>query len=132
MGPSSPSPLLKPILTAFGLFFIFGVFAMNRLWPSGWAWQPEQQAYLHMILGIYVTLGVFLVLAARDPARHLGLIWFTVWSSVVHGGVMAIHSVTDPGQMGHLSGDVAALFLTAVVLTALTPWRLSIATTGAP
>ena len=127
MGPSSPSPLLRPVLTAFGLFFIVGVFAMNRLWPNGWAWQPEQPAYLHMILGIYVTLGVFLLLAARDPVHHLGLIWFTVWSSVVHGGVMAVHSITDPGQMGHLWGDVAALFLTAAVLTALTPWRLSLA-----
>src|SRR5439155_297953 len=68
-------------------------------------------------LGIYATLGVFLLLAARDPARNVSLIWFTVWSSIVHGAVMAVHSVTDPGQIGHLWGDVAALFLTAVVLT---------------
>jgi len=45
----------------------------------------------------------------------VGLIWFTVWSSVAHGTVMAVHSVTDPGQMGHLWGDVAALYLTAVL-----------------
>jgi uncharacterized protein DUF6632 len=78
-----------------------------------------------MILGIYITLGVFLLLAARNPLRHLSLIWFTVWSSLVHAGVMAVHSVTDPGQMAHLWGDVAALMLTAGVLAALTPWRLS-------
>jgi hypothetical protein len=47
------------------------------------------------------------------------LIWFTVWSSLAHATVMAIHSLTDPGQMGHLWGDVAALVLTAVVLTVL-------------
>ena len=121
MSPSSASPLLRPVLTAFGLFFIFGIFVLNRVWPSGWAWQPEQPAYLHMILGIYATLGVFLLLAARDPARHLSLIWFTVWSSAVHAVVMAVHSVTDPGQMGHLWGDVAGLLLTAAVLAALTP-----------
>jgi len=121
MSPSSASPLLRPVLTAFGLFFIFGIFALNRVWPSGWAWQPEQPAYLHMILGIYATLGVFLLLAARDPARHLSLIWFTVWSSAVHAAVMAVHSATDPGQMGHLWGDVAGLLLTAAVLAALTP-----------
>jgi hypothetical protein len=92
---------------------------LNRIWPAGWAWQPEQPAYLHMILSIYVTLGIFLLLAARDPARHLSLIWFTVWSSLAHATVMAIHSLTDPGQMGHLWGDVAALVLTAVVLTVL-------------
>jgi hypothetical protein len=92
---------------------------LNRAWPSGWAWQPEQPAYLHMIFSIYATLGVFLILAARDPARHMSLIWFTVWSSLAHGTVMAIHSFTDPGQMGHLWGDVAGLYVTAIVLTLL-------------
>ena len=125
MPPSTPSPLLRPVLTVFGLVFIFGIAILNRIWPSGWAWQPEQPAYLQMILGIYATLGVFLLLASRNPGQHLGLIWFTVWSSLVHAGVMAVHSVRDPGQRGHLWGDVAALVLTAVVLAALTPWRLT-------
>jgi hypothetical protein len=121
MTATSPSPLLRPVLIAFGLFFIFGIVIMNRLWPSGWAWQPEQPAYLHMIFGIYATLGVFLVLAARNPTQHLSLIWFTIWSSIVHALIMAVHSVTDPGQIGHLWGDVAALLLTAGVLAALIP-----------
>jgi hypothetical protein len=121
MTATSPSPLLRPVLIAFGLVFIFGIFILNRLWPSGWAWEPEQPAYLHMILGIYATLGVFLLLAARDPIRHLSLIWFTVWSSIVHAAIMAVHSLTDPDQIGHLWGDVAALLLTAGVLAALTP-----------
>ena len=119
MDASSPASLLRPVLRIFGLIFIFGIPLLNRIWPSGWAWAPEQPAYLHMIWGIYATLGVFLLIAARDPARHLSVIWFTVWSSVVHGAVMAVHSVTDPGQRGHLWGDVAALFVTAVVLTVL-------------
>jgi uncharacterized protein DUF6632 len=119
MSPSARPLLLSRVLTVFGLVFVFGLAALNRVWPAGWAWEPEQPAYLHMILSIYVTLGIFLLIAARDPARHLGLIWFTVWSSVAHGTVMAVHSVTDPGQMGHLWGDVAALYLTAAVLTVL-------------
>jgi hypothetical protein len=119
MNGTASSSLLRPVLRAFGLVFIFGIPLLNRVWPSGWAWTPEQPAYLQMIWGIYATLGVFLLLAARDPARNTSLIWFTVWSSIVHGAVMAVHSVTDPGQLGHLSGDVAALFLTAVVLTVL-------------
>jgi hypothetical protein len=43
--------------------------------------------YLMMILGIYATLGVFLLMASRDPDAHKSIIWFTVWSSVVqnHG-----------------------------------------------
>src|SRR5207245_10355172 len=121
----SPSRLWRPVLRIFGFIFIFGIFVLNRLWPSGWAWEPEQPAYLQMILGIYVTLGVFLLLAARDPIRHLSLIWFTVWSSVVHAVVMAVHSVTDPGQIGHLWGVVAALLLHAAVLAAVNPGQLS-------
>jgi hypothetical protein len=121
MTATSPSPLLRPVLIVFGLIFIFGIFILNRIWPSGWARQPEQPAYLQMILGIYATLGVFLLLAARDPLQQLSLIWFTFWSSIVHAGIMAVHSVTDPGQMGHLWGDVAALLLTAIVLAVLTP-----------
>ena len=119
MNPPVRTPLLSRALTIFGLVFIFGLLVLNRIWPAGWAWQPEQPAYLHMILSIYVVLGIFLLRAARDPARHLSLIWFTVWSSLAHATVMAIHSITDPGQMGHLWGDVAALVLTAVVLTVL-------------
>jgi len=119
MNGTASSSLLRPVLRVFGFIFIFGIPLLNRIWPSGWAWTPEQPAYLQMIWGIYATLGVFLLLAARDPARNKSLIWFTVWSSIVHGAVMAVHSVTDPGQLGHLSGDVAALFLTAVVLTVL-------------
>jgi len=120
VSPSPQTRLLSRALTLFGLIFLVGLPILNRLWPSGWAWQPEQTTYLHMILSIYVTLGIFLLLAARDPVRHLSLIWFTVWSSVAHGTVMAIHSVTDPGQMGHLWGDVAGLFITAIVLATLT------------
>jgi hypothetical protein len=101
------------------VIFMFGIVLLNRVWPAGWAWQPEQPAYLRMILSIYFVLGVFLFRAASDPARHLSLIWFAVWSSLAHAAVMAYHSVVDRGQTGHLWGDVAALVLTAVVLTVL-------------
>lgn len=74
-----------------------------------------------MILGIYATLGIFLLLASRNALGHLSLIWFTVWSSVVHGGIMAVQSFQSAEHMGHLYGDVAALFLVAAVLAVLTP-----------
>ena len=73
-----------------------------------------------MILAIYATLGVFLILAARNPLAHRSLIWFTVWSSVVHGGIMGVQSFGDH-HMGHLWGDVLALFVVAAVLAFLTP-----------
>ena len=118
MNPA-PSPLLRPVLRAFGAVFVLGIPLFNRVWPSGWAWQPEQPAYLHMIWSIYATLGVFLIIAAAHPEQHRSLIWFTVWSSIAHGTVMAVHSLTDPGQVAHLWGDVAALYLTAIVLAVL-------------
>lgn len=74
-----------------------------------------------MILGVYATLGVFLLLAARDPLAHRSLIWFTVWSSVVHAVIMAVQAFTDAAERGHLVGDVPALLIVAIVLAALTP-----------
>jgi hypothetical protein len=90
-------------------------------WPSGWAWQIGHSDYQLMIVGIYATLGVFLILAARDPLGNLTLIWFTVWSSVVHAGIMAVQAFTQPDQMGHLVGDVPGLLIVAVGLGILTP-----------
>ena len=68
-----------------------------------------------MIVGLYVTLGVFLMIAARKPQANLSLIWFTVWSSVVHAAIMAVQSFGDGDHMGHLVGDVPALLLVAIL-----------------
>jgi hypothetical protein len=78
-----------------------------------------------MILGIYATLGVFLMIASRDPMAHRSLIWFTVWSSIVHGVIMAAQSVANPQHIGHLWGDVLALIGVAAVLAVLTPRQTS-------
>jgi hypothetical protein len=124
MTEASRLKYLRVVLLVVGLFLIFGIWPMTILWPSGWAWHGEGRSYyLEMIIGIYATLGVFLVIASRNPLAHLSLIWFTVWSSVVHGGIMAAQSF-GPGQhMGHLCGDVLALFVVAAVVAALTPRR---------
>lgn len=111
---------LRFALVAVGLMFIVGVYPLTRLWPSGWRWQPDQPEYLQMILAIYATLGVFLLLAARDPLRHLSLIWFTVWSSMAHAAVMAWHALRDPAERGHLPGGVLGPGLVAVLLAVLT------------
>jgi hypothetical protein len=120
---SARQSALRYALIAIGLITIFGVFPLTILWPSGWRWDPDNQLYLQMIVGIYATLGVFLLLAARDPEKHLSLIWFTVWSSVVHGGIMAAQAIVYPMHRGHLLGDVPALFVIAIVLGLLTPRR---------
>jgi hypothetical protein len=113
---------LRIVLLVVGLFSIFGWWPLTIIWPSGWAWHSEGRSYyLEMIIGIYATLGVFLVLASRNPLAHLTLIWFAVWSSLVHGGIMAVQSFSGEHHMGHLWGDVLALFAVAVVLAVLTP-----------
>lgn len=113
---------LRIALLLVGLTFTFGIWPLGIVWPSGWAWhEGGRSEYLEMILGIYATLGVFLMLAARDPLAHMSLIWFTVWSSIVHGGIMGIQSVADARHIGHLWGDVAALIAVALVLAVLIP-----------
>ena len=112
---------LRIALIACGLTFVFGVYPLVMVWPSGWAWGHGHSHYLFMIVGVYATLGVFLLLASRDPLANRSLIWFTVWSSIVHGAIMAVQAVQDPGEQGHLIGDVPALFLIALLLAALTP-----------
>ena len=112
---------LSLVLKLVGLIFTLGIFPLTVLWPSGWSWDPPQAEYLQMILGIYATLGVFLFLASRNPLQHLSLIWFTVWSSLVHAGIMAVHAFMDPVERGHLLGDVPALVIVALALAALTP-----------
>lgn len=113
---------LRIALMLVGLIFIFGIYPLTILWPSGWAWHTGPMPdYLQMILGIYATLGIFLLVASRKPLAHLSLIWFTVWSSIVHAGIMAVQSFGGPEKMGHLWGDVLALFVVAAVLALLTP-----------
>lgn len=115
--------LLSLALFVFGAVFCL-VLPLSMVWPSGWSWHegpPMASHYFMMIVGVYATLGVFLIRAARDPGAHRSLIWFTVWSSVVHAVIMAVQSVNDPMQMGHLYGDVPALLLVAIVLGYLMP-----------
>jgi hypothetical protein len=112
--------LLKLALAVFGAIFLL-VYPLAIVWPSGWAWHagaPYEPQYFMMIVGIYATLGVFLLIASRYPQANRSLIWFTVWSSVVHGAIMAVQSM-PAAHHGHLLRDVPALFLVAIVLGAL-------------
>lgn len=127
MNPATRLRLLRVALVVFGLIFLVGVYPlMMSLWPSGWRWQPNQPEYEQMILGVYATLGVFLLIASRNPLEHRSLIWFTVWSSLVHAGIMAAQAINIPAEHGHLLGDVPALILVAVVLAILIPRRAAV------
>src|SRR5215470_18978844 len=115
--------LLKVALVTFGVIF-FTIYPLSLIWPSGWLWHGGHgQYYLQMICGIYAVLGVFLILAARNPAENRSLISFTIWSSIVHAAIMAVQAVYDGHETGHLVGDVPALLLVAAVLWYLSPQR---------
>jgi hypothetical protein len=117
---------LKIALVMVGLA-CFAVYPLSVVWPSGWAWHAEgQSSYLQMIVGIYATLGAFLLIAAHHPLQHLSLIWFGVWSSLVHGGIMAIQSLVYPEHRAHLLDDVPVLFVAAAILAWLTPRQVAL------
>lgn len=122
MSTSTRLRVLRVVLVVVGLIFILGVYPMMMSWwPAGWRWQPNQPEYEQMILGVYATLGVFLLIASRNPLKHRSLIWFTVWSSLVHGGIMAVQAMRSAMEKGHLLGDVPALVIVAIVLALLMP-----------
>jgi FtsH-binding integral membrane protein len=110
---------LRIALIVIGLVLIVGFYPLTVLWPSGWAWGHGHSHYLPMIIGLYATLGVFLLIASRNPDAHASLIWFTVGSSVVHGAIMAVQSFNDAAERGHLIADVPALFVVAIILAGL-------------
>lgn len=117
----TPYKLLQLALAVFGVVALL-LYPLAVVWPSGWAWHagaPHESQYFMMIVGLYVTIGAFLINAARKPEANVSFIWFVVWSSVVHAVIMAVQSFGHGHHMGHLLGDVPALILMAVVLAAL-------------
>lgn len=113
--------LLRIALVLFGIIFML-IYPLAIVWPAGWAWHagaPYGSDYFMMIVGVYATLGVFLILAARNPDANRSLIWFTVVSSLVHAAIMAVQSFDMPEHRGHLLGDVPGLVAVAVVLGVL-------------
>jgi hypothetical protein len=117
----TPYKLLQFALALFGVVALL-LYPLSIVWPSGWAWHagaPHDSQYFMMIVGIYVTIGIFLILAARKPEAYLSFIWFAIWSSLVHAVIMGVQSFGHGHHMGHLWGDVPALLIVAVVLTVL-------------
>ncbi|MFP4002758.1 MAG: DUF6632 domain-containing protein [Alphaproteobacteria bacterium] len=116
--------LLSFVLLITGIAFI-GVYGLMTVFPESWAWEPRQYEYEQMIAGVYAVLGIFLLLAARAPERHLSLIWFTAASSLVHGLIMLVQALVDPAETPNLYGDIPALILVGILLAVLAPKRLT-------
>ncbi|MGH9517374.1 MAG: DUF6632 domain-containing protein [Terriglobales bacterium] len=109
---------LKILLVLSGLLCLAGLYPLTGALRDGAAStiNPQDQ----MILSIYIALGVFLLIAARDPREHRSLVLFAGWSTLAHDSVM----ITQGVQRHDLRGDLLGFAIVAVVgiaLIALTP-----------
>jgi hypothetical protein len=103
---------LKVVLVVVGLIFSGLVYPLTMF--------VRQKPALAMMLSLYVTLGIFLLLAARDPLAHRSLIAFTAWSSFAHAALMGMQAFLNFVARGELVG-VAALVIIGVALIVLSP-----------
>ena len=108
--------ILSNTLRIFGLAFIFIIPIMKLDLFGGWVWSPAQWEYELMIQGIYMTLGIMMIISAKNPVRNSMFIWFVVWSSVVHAVIMAYQAAIAADEMGHFIGDIPVLIILALLL----------------
>jgi Family of unknown function (DUF6632) len=107
---------LKIVLTLVGLLFLALVYPLAIF--------VRQEPALSMMLSLYVTLGVFLLLAIRNPLANRSLIAFTAWSSFAHAALMGTQAMRNMIARGELIG-VAVLIVIGVALIALAPVKQS-------
>jgi uncharacterized membrane protein HdeD (DUF308 family) len=111
---------LKIVLVLVGLAFSAGVFLM-----ADSLWHQNQSMYtFDMMLSLYVALGIFLLIAARNPSAHRSLIAFTAWSCFAHAAVMTVTSFSKGGYRGDLWG-VPVLGIIGIALIVLAPAKQS-------
>src|SRR5213080_2453602 len=114
---------LKVVLVLVGLLFLAGVYPVTDS-----LWHANQSDYGDdMMLSIYVALGVFLLLAARNPSANRSLIAFTAWSSFAHAAIMAVQSLHNVSERGHLLAGVLLFVIVGVALIVLAPAKLRVA-----
>ena len=107
---------LKILLVLVGLLFSAGIYPLMMFLRS--------EASAAMMLSLYVTLGIFLLIAVRNPSANRSLIAFTAWSSFAHAAVMAVQAYLNVIARGELLG-VAALIIIGVALIVLAPAKPS-------
>ena len=110
---------LKFVMFAAGLICLAGLYPLVE---SLWYWQHSDEI-VPMFLSLYVTLGVFLLIAVRNPAAHRSLIAFAAWSSFAHAAVMLIQAHNNVGGRPELFGMSAVLLAIGLPLIALRPAR---------
>jgi succinate-acetate transporter protein len=108
---------LKIVLVMVGLLFTAGVVALTMFF--------SREPAVPMIMSIYVTLGIFLLMAVRDPAANRSLIAFGGWANLAHSGVMAAQEYRNVIERQELAG-VVVFAIVGVVLVGLAPAKQSV------
>lgn len=103
---------LKIVLAVVGVLFLALTYPLIVF--------VRQEPSLSMMFSLYVTLGVFLLLAIRDPGANRSLIAFTAWSSFAHAALMGTQAMQNMVGRGELAG-VAVLVIIGAALVALAP-----------
>jgi hypothetical protein len=103
---------LKIVLRVVGVLFLALVYPMVVF--------VREEPALSMMLSLYVTLGVFLLLAIRSPWANRSLIAFTAWSSFAHAALMGAQALLNMVARGELIG-VGVLIVIGIALIALAP-----------
>jgi succinate-acetate transporter protein len=109
--------VLKVVLVLVGLVFCAGIYPLAMFF--------SREPAVPMIMSIYVTLGIFFLLAARDPAANRSLIAFGGWANLAHAGVMAAQEYRNVIERRELAG-VVVFAVVGVVLVALVPAKQSV------
>ena len=104
---------LRVALVLVGLLFVAAIYPLAIF--------LLKEPALAMMLSLYVTLGIFLLLAVRNPSAHRSLIAFAVWSSFAHAAVMAVQAYKIPDDRQHLLVGTALFAVIGIVLIALAP-----------
>lgn len=108
-----------------GILLIVSMPFAYDIWPAGFRWvHPGMNTpYEHMIMAIYLALGISLIQASRDPLRHAIIVDFTIVSSIFHATVMLYDAFVTEGEMTHLVGDVPMMYILAAVAYYFHPRR---------
>ena len=113
--------VLKVVLVLVGLLFSAGIYPLAMS-----LWKLNKSDYGDdMMLSLYFPLGIFLLMAVRNPSANRSLIGFAAWSSFAHGAVMAVLAVHIASERGGLLSAVAVLVIIGVALIALAPEKPS-------
>ena len=110
---------LRILLVLFGLIFVAGVYPLITSVRSGW--QANKEDSLPMGLSLYVMMGIFLLLATRDPSANRGVIVFAAWLNVAHATVMTVMAVHLPNERQDLLIASAVFAGIGAVLILLAP-----------